>query len=187
MRVDEPRQHRVTAGVDLLCARSGRVAGLSVVTDRDDPIAADRDRLGRRPRGVDRPHPRVADHQVHRALPLRCGPGGPSNPRLRYRARDAALILDVDTGVDDSWRCSTPASPEVDLIGATCVTGNVHVDSVTRNTLVTLELAGAGDVEVARGADTPLVGARWTRSRLCTGPRDSARTCRRRRRFDLGS
>lgn len=68
------------------------------------------------------------------------------------------LILDVDTGVDDLMALLyAVASPEVDLIAATCVTGNVHVDSVTRNTLVTLELAGAGDIEVARGAEKPLV------------------------------
>ena len=70
------------------------------------------------------------------------------------------LILDVDTGVDDLVALLyAVASPEVDLIAATCVTGNVHVDAVTRNTLLTLELAGAGDVEVARGAAAPLLQA----------------------------
>jgi purine nucleosidase len=68
------------------------------------------------------------------------------------------LILDVDTGVDDLVALLyAVASPEVDLIAATCVTGNVHVDAVTRNTLLTLELAGASHVEVARGAAEPLV------------------------------
>ena len=70
------------------------------------------------------------------------------------------LILDVDTGVDDMVALLyAAASPEVDLIGATCVTGNIHVDRVTRNTLVVLELAGLPDVEVARGAAQPLVQA----------------------------
>ena len=69
------------------------------------------------------------------------------------------LILDVDTGVDDMIALAfAVASPEVELIAATCVTGNVHVDTVTRNTSLTLELAGAGDVEVARGASEPLDG-----------------------------
>ena len=68
------------------------------------------------------------------------------------------LILDVDTGVDDLVALLyAAASPEVELIGATCVTGNVHVDKTTRNTQLTLELAGLGGVEVARGADRPLV------------------------------
>jgi purine nucleosidase len=68
------------------------------------------------------------------------------------------LILDVDTGVDDAlallYAC---ASPEVELIGATCVMGNVTVAQAVRNTLHVLEVAGRGDVEVAEGAAKPLV------------------------------
>ena len=68
------------------------------------------------------------------------------------------LILDVDTGVDDMVALLfAAASPEVELIAATCTTGNVHVDRATRNTLAVLELAGLGGVEVARGAAQPLV------------------------------
>jgi purine nucleosidase len=68
------------------------------------------------------------------------------------------MILDVDTGVDDLVALMyAAASPEVDLIGATTVTGNVHVSTATRNTLLVLETAGRGDVEVARGAEAPLV------------------------------
>jgi purine nucleosidase len=80
------------------------------------------------------------------------------------------LILDVDTGVDDMVALALAVgSPEVELIGATCVTGNVHVDTVTRNTSLTLELAGAGDVEVARGASEPLDG-RWEPFPVVHGP-----------------
>ena len=72
--------------------------------------------------------------------------------------RPIPLILDVDTGVDDMVALLyAAASPEVELIGATTVTGNVHVDRTTRNTLAVLEMAGLGDVEVARGAAAPLV------------------------------
>jgi purine nucleosidase len=68
------------------------------------------------------------------------------------------LILDVDTGVDDLVAIVFAlGSPEVDLIAATSVTGNVDVDKATRNTLLTLETAGRADVEVARGAERPLV------------------------------
>src|SRR4051794_10549552 len=71
-----------------------------------------------------------------------------------------SLILDVDTGVDDMVALLyAAASPEVELIAATTVTGNVHVDTTTRNTLAVLELAGLGAVEGARGADGPLVQA----------------------------
>lgn len=72
--------------------------------------------------------------------------------------RPIPLILDVDTGVDDMVALLyAAASPEVELIGATTVIGNVDVDRTTRNTLVVLEMAGLGEVEVARGAAAPLV------------------------------
>lgn len=68
------------------------------------------------------------------------------------------LILDVDTGVDDALALLyAVASKEVELIGVTCVSGNVPLEMVTRNTLAVLEAAGRGDVEVAAGADAPLV------------------------------
>src|SRR5438309_466076 len=80
------------------------------------------------------------------------------------------LILDVDTGVDDMVALTyAVASPEADVIAATCVTGNVHVDLVTRNTSLTLELAGAGEVEVARGAPGPLDGT-WEPFPVVHGP-----------------
>jgi purine nucleosidase len=68
------------------------------------------------------------------------------------------VILDVDTGVDDALALLyAVASPELELIGVTCVAGNVPLDMVTRNTLAVLEAGGREDVEVARGADAPLV------------------------------
>src|SRR6266513_680370 len=80
------------------------------------------------------------------------------------------LILDVDTGVDDMVALLLAvASPEVNLVAATCVTGNVHVDAVTRNTSLVLELAGAGGVEIARGASEPLNGG-WQPFPVVHGP-----------------
>jgi len=68
------------------------------------------------------------------------------------------LILDVDTGVDDALAILYAlASPEVRLIAATTVMGNVDVDQTTENTLAVLELCGRSDVEVAKGAGRPLV------------------------------
>jgi len=68
------------------------------------------------------------------------------------------LILDVDTGVDDALALLyAAASPEVELIAATSVMGNVTVEHATRNTLAVLELVGLDEVEVARGAARPLV------------------------------
>lgn len=69
-----------------------------------------------------------------------------------------ALLLDVDTGIDDSlallYAC---ASPEAELVAVTCLSGNVRARDVERNTRAVLELAGRGDVEVALGRETPLV------------------------------
>jgi purine nucleosidase len=68
------------------------------------------------------------------------------------------LILDVDTGVDDALALLyAAASPEVELIGATAVMGNVTVEVAVENTLAVLELVGLHDVEVARGAARPMV------------------------------
>ena len=68
------------------------------------------------------------------------------------------LILDVDTGVDDALALLyAVASPEVDLIAATCVMGNISVEQATENTLAVLEVAGRPEVEVAQGAARPLV------------------------------
>jgi purine nucleosidase len=68
------------------------------------------------------------------------------------------LILDVDTGIDDSlailYAC---ASPEADLIAVTCLSGNVAARDVQRNTRAILELAGRADVEVALGREQPLL------------------------------
>jgi purine nucleosidase len=80
------------------------------------------------------------------------------------------LIFDVDTGVDDMVALVYAlASPEIELIAATCVTGNVHVDLVTRNTSLVLDVAGAGSVEVARGASEPLSGT-WRAFPIVHGP-----------------
>jgi purine nucleosidase len=68
------------------------------------------------------------------------------------------VILDVDTGIDDSlallYAC---ASPEVDLVAVTCVGGNVPARQVADNTRSVLALGGRGDVPVALGAERPLV------------------------------
>ena len=68
------------------------------------------------------------------------------------------LILDVDTGIDDSLALlSAAASPDAELVAVTCVGGNVDAHQVERNTRAVLELAGRTDVEVALGRDRPLV------------------------------
>ena len=68
------------------------------------------------------------------------------------------MILDVDTGIDDSLALLyAMASPEANLVAVTCVSGNVEARQVATNTLGLLELAGRTDIEVAIGREVPLV------------------------------
>ncbi|HET9457436.1 MAG TPA: nucleoside hydrolase [Candidatus Limnocylindrales bacterium] len=67
------------------------------------------------------------------------------------------IVLDVDTGIDDSLALLyAAASPEAELVAVTCCAGNVGARQVAANTLAVLELAGRGDVEVALGREVPL-------------------------------
>ncbi|MFM9445013.1 nucleoside hydrolase [Streptomyces acidiscabies] len=68
------------------------------------------------------------------------------------------VIMDVDTGVDDALALLFAVRhPSIDLRAVSCVAGNTDVDGVVRNTLTVLELAGAPDIPVARGAERPLI------------------------------
>jgi inosine-uridine nucleoside N-ribohydrolase len=68
------------------------------------------------------------------------------------------LIIDCDPGHDDAIALLLAlASPEVELLGVTTVHGNQTLDKTTANALRVLELAGRGDIEVAAGADRPLI------------------------------
>jgi purine nucleosidase len=81
------------------------------------------------------------------------------------------LLLDVDTGIDDAlallYAC---ASPEVELVGVTCIGGNVGARQVADNTRAVLELAGRGDVPVYLGREQPLV-KRLATAEVTHGPR----------------
>jgi purine nucleosidase len=69
-----------------------------------------------------------------------------------------ALILDVDTGIDDSLALLyVAASPDAEIVAVTCVSGNIDGAQVAINTRAVLELAGRTDVEVALGREVPLV------------------------------
>ena len=67
------------------------------------------------------------------------------------------VVFDVDTGIDDALVILLAvASPELDLVGVTCVAGNFSIEKVVRNTLGVLALGGAGRIPVAIGASGPL-------------------------------
>ena len=68
------------------------------------------------------------------------------------------LIIDCDTGIDDSLALLyAVASAEADILAVTCTAGNVQARQVATNTRALLELVGRTDVEVALGREVPLV------------------------------
>jgi len=70
----------------------------------------------------------------------------------------ASLLIDCDTGIDDALALLyVVASDDARLAAISCVAGNVELADVVRNTLTVLELAGRDDIEVAAGAEGPLV------------------------------
>jgi inosine-uridine nucleoside N-ribohydrolase len=71
------------------------------------------------------------------------------------------IILDCDPGHDDAIAILLAlASPEVELVGVTTVSGNQTLDKTTNNALRVLELAGRGDIPVYAGADAPFLRER---------------------------
>jgi inosine-uridine nucleoside N-ribohydrolase len=70
------------------------------------------------------------------------------------------IVLDVDTGIDDALAILYALRSErLEVLGITTGFGNVDRDTVTRNTLVVTEWAGAA-IPVYPGATEPLTGAR---------------------------
>ena len=71
------------------------------------------------------------------------------------------VLIDCDPGHDDAIALLLAlASPEVELLGVTTVSGNQTLDKTTANAIRVLEFVGHGDVPVAAGADRPLVRER---------------------------
>ncbi len=71
--------------------------------------------------------------------------------------RKKYIIMDVDTGVDDSMALMLAAAhPELEILALTCTFGNNDVDVTTYNTLKVSELLGL-DVPVGRGAVRPML------------------------------
>jgi purine nucleosidase len=67
------------------------------------------------------------------------------------------VFVDVDTGVDDAMALLyLLASPDAEIVGIASTAGNVAVDQVSENNLGLLELCGATDIPVSKGAQQPL-------------------------------
>lgn len=59
------------------------------------------------------------------------------------------LIIDTDCGVDDAIAILMAfADPAIEVIGITCVDGNVPLDLVMRNVAIVLDAAGAKTIPI---------------------------------------
>ena len=72
-----------------------------------------------------------------------------------------AVILDCDPGHDDAIALMLAlASPEIELLGVSTVSGNQTLEKTTANAVRVLDHVGREDVPVAAGAPRPLVRER---------------------------
>ncbi|WP_300030851.1 nucleoside hydrolase [uncultured Roseobacter sp.] len=69
-----------------------------------------------------------------------------------------SIIIDTDPGQDDAVAILLAlASPdEIDVLGITCVAGNVPLELTAKNARMVCELAGRSDIAVYAGCDRPL-------------------------------
>lgn len=68
------------------------------------------------------------------------------------------ILIDCDPGHDDAIALLLAlASAEVELLGVSTVAGNQTLDKTTANAIRVLEFAGRSEIDVAAGADRPLV------------------------------
>ncbi len=71
--------------------------------------------------------------------------------------------MDVDTGIDDSLALIyLLASEDAEILGISCTAGNVPARQVGINNLAWLELCGRSGIEVALGAEVPLLAPLMT-------------------------
>lgn len=67
------------------------------------------------------------------------------------------IILDVDTGIDDAIAIMLAvASKEIEILGITVTSGNIHIDQGIINTKKILKVLGREDIKVYRGSSEPL-------------------------------
>lgn len=68
------------------------------------------------------------------------------------------IIIDCDTGIDDAIALMLAlASPELEIMGISTVSGNIEVNACTENTYQVLKLMGRENIPVYRGACIPLI------------------------------
>ncbi|KAI5621287.1 hypothetical protein C0J50_19222, partial [Silurus asotus] len=80
-------------------------------------------------------------------------------PPVRNNTMVKKLLVDVDCGVDDAQAIMMAlAVPDVQILGITCVHGNVSVENVCKNVLRVLQVCDRMEIPVFRGASKPLLG-----------------------------
>jgi len=95
---------------------------------------------------------------------LRAGGQAPV-PAVRAARPRQKIILDVDTGTDDAVALMFGAlHPDLELVGATTVNGNVGIEFTTENTLRVFDHIGV-KVPVYRGMGSPIVRSDFPTSR----------------------
>ena len=68
------------------------------------------------------------------------------------------IIIDTDPGQDDAVAILLAlASEELNVLGLTCVAGNVPLERTSYNARQVCELAGRADLPVFGGCDRPMV------------------------------
>lgn len=73
------------------------------------------------------------------------------------------ILMDVDTGIDDSLALLyLLANPEAEIVGITCTAGNVPAKQVATNNLAWLDLCKAPEIEVALGSEVPVLAPLMT-------------------------
>lgn len=73
------------------------------------------------------------------------------------------VIVDTDPGIDDAVALGILLSrKDIDILGITCVSGNVGVDQCTSNALKIVEAFDRTDIPVFKGADKPLLACEHT-------------------------
>ena len=83
--------------------------------------------------------------------------GYPPKPSVSMTGMPRPIVMDVDTGTDDALAILYAVRhPDLQLLGITCVAGNVSVDQAVLNTCKVLDVARARDIPVATGAAHPL-------------------------------
>lgn len=70
------------------------------------------------------------------------------------------IIIDTDPGQDDAVALllALACPDELEVLGVTCVAGNVPLEMTARNARVICELAGRADMPVFAGCDRPIEG-----------------------------